>query len=152
MHNGFRFTPPTHIIAAFTQALREHEDEGGQKARLRRYSANRDRLVEGMRGLGFETLLPDEIAAPMIATFLSLDDPCYDPAAFCKRMAKHGFHISERRTAVPNTLRIGCIGKLDDTDMVAVIAAARRVLAEMHVGAPHLFATPPAVRVSVMQK
>lgn len=133
LHHSFRFTPPTHIIAAFTQALREHQDEGGQKARLRRYSNNRDRLVEGMRELGFRTLLSDEIAAPIVATFLSLDDPRYDPVWFCRRMAQHGFHISVRRTAVANTLRIGCIGALNEDDMLAAVAAARRVLSEMHI-------------------
>ena len=152
MHNGFRFTPPTHIIAAFTQALREHQDEGGQKARLRRYSNNRDCLVEGMRELGFKTLLPDEVAAPIVATFFSLDDPRYDPLWFCRRMAQHGFHISLRRVAVPNTLRIGCIGDLNQDDMLAAVAAARRVLSEMHIAAQHHQATLQDAALSEVRK
>lgn len=36
----FRFTPPTHVIAAFYQALLEHEQEGGVRARGARYFQN----------------------------------------------------------------------------------------------------------------
>ena len=39
-------------------------------ARHKRYSANRDILVQGMRELGFETLLADAVQSPIIVTFL----------------------------------------------------------------------------------
>ncbi|HHI82766.1 MAG TPA: 2-aminoethylphosphonate--pyruvate transaminase, partial [Rhizobiales bacterium] len=39
--NGqFRFTPPTHLLAAFHQALIEHENQGGVAARGARYERN----------------------------------------------------------------------------------------------------------------
>ncbi|MCC2113449.1 MAG: 2-aminoethylphosphonate--pyruvate transaminase, partial [Hyphomicrobiales bacterium] len=44
----WRFTPPTHVVAAFLEALRLHEEEGGVAARGARYAANRDVLVAGM--------------------------------------------------------------------------------------------------------
>jgi 2-aminoethylphosphonate-pyruvate transaminase len=35
--NGqFRFTPPTHTLLGFSQALQEFEEEGGIKGRARR--------------------------------------------------------------------------------------------------------------------
>ncbi|MCC8998922.1 MAG: 2-aminoethylphosphonate--pyruvate transaminase, partial [Candidatus Contendobacter sp.] len=52
----WRFTPPTHVVAAFAQALDEHEAEGGAVGRLARYTANRNLLVAGMRAMGFHTL------------------------------------------------------------------------------------------------
>ncbi|MEX2647968.1 MAG: 2-aminoethylphosphonate--pyruvate transaminase, partial [Alphaproteobacteria bacterium] len=68
--NGqWRFTPPTHVLAAFDRALAEHEAEGGIAGRGRRYEDNRRALVDGMRALGFVTLLPDAIQAPIIVTF-----------------------------------------------------------------------------------
>ena len=146
LHKNFRFTPPTHVVAAGTQALHEHQAEG-QKARFGRYARNRERLVDGMREFGFETLLPLEIATPIVATFLAPNDPQFDPVRFCQRLAQQGFQISLRRAAVPNTLRIGCMGDLDETDMAAAVAAVGRVLLEMRTAAPHR-STPPHVHMS----
>ncbi|MGH6807262.1 MAG: 2-aminoethylphosphonate--pyruvate transaminase, partial [Ensifer adhaerens] len=38
----WRFTPPTHVVAAFLEALRLHREEGGVAARGARYARNRD--------------------------------------------------------------------------------------------------------------
>ena len=53
----FRFTPPTHALLAFHQALLELEQEGGVEARAARYRENYRTLVDGMRALGFEEYL-----------------------------------------------------------------------------------------------
>jgi len=65
----WRFTPPTHVVAAFLEALRQHEAEGGVAGRGARYARNRDVVVAGMRDLGFETLLKDRWQSPIIVTF-----------------------------------------------------------------------------------
>jgi 2-aminoethylphosphonate-pyruvate transaminase len=142
VHHNFRFTPPTHVLAAGTQALREHQAEG-RKARFGRYARNRARLVDGMREFGFETLLPLDIATPIVVTFLAPNDAQFDPVRFSHGLAQQGFQISLRRAAVPNTLRIGCMGDLDETDMAAAVAAVGRVLLEMQAAAPHRSSTPP---------
>ena len=68
--NGqFRFTPPTHAILAFDQALRELAAEGGVAARGRRYAANHRKLVAGMRALGFVPFLRPEIQSSIITAF-----------------------------------------------------------------------------------
>ena len=56
----YRFTPPIHVIVAFHQAL-EAVRAGGRRRRTRRGATaeNCRILVEGMRALGFRTLLPD---------------------------------------------------------------------------------------------
>ena len=130
-HSSFRFTPPTHIIAAFAQALREHRDEGGQEARLQRYTRNKRRLVEGMRALGFKPLLPDSISGPVVATLIPPSSTHFDPVEFCRHLTENGFQISLRRTAVANTLRIGCIGELDDDHINAALVAIRRVMGDL---------------------
>ena len=62
--NGqWRFTPPTHVLAAFHEALAQHRAEGGVEGRGGRYRENCRILVGGMRQLGFETLLPDALQA-----------------------------------------------------------------------------------------
>lgn len=59
MHNiglgQFRFTPPTHSLLAFNQALAELEEEGGVAARGRRYRENQTIVTEGLKSLGFKT-------------------------------------------------------------------------------------------------
>ncbi len=69
-HNGqFRFTPPTHALLAFHQALLELEAEGGVARRAARYQANCMALVSGMRALGFKEHLAPEDQGYIITSF-----------------------------------------------------------------------------------
>lgn len=134
----WRFTPPTHVIAAFGRALAEHEAEGGVEGRGRRYADNCRILVDGMRALGFQTLLPDALQAPIIVTFRMPADPAFVFAEFYDRLRERGFVIYPGKLTVADSFRIGCIGQLGAAEMTAAIAAVRATLAEMGVasGAP----------------
>jgi 2-aminoethylphosphonate-pyruvate transaminase len=129
----FRFTPPTHAIRGAYAALEIHRAEGGSAARLRRYRANWHRLVSDMRRLGFETLLADEHAAPIVVTFYEPDDEHYDFGLLYDGMAARGLIIVPGRLAVPGTFRIGCIGALTEQSMSYAVRAIRDVLHEMGV-------------------
>jgi 2-aminoethylphosphonate-pyruvate transaminase len=129
----FRFTPPTHAIRGAYAALEIHRAEGGSAARLRRYRANWHRLVSDMRKLGFETLLADEHAAPIVATFYEPDDEHYNFGLLYDGMAARGMIIVPGRLAVPGTFRIGCIGALTEQSMSDAVCAIRDVLHEMRV-------------------
>lgn len=131
LHQSFRFTPPTHVIVAFAHALREYQKEGGQKVRLQRYSQNRDCLVSGLRQMGFKPLLSGPMAAPMVAAFYPPDWIGSDPIRFSQHLADHGFCLSLRRAAVPNTLRFGCMGNLTPREIAGVVKAIGRVFAEI---------------------
>jgi 2-aminoethylphosphonate-pyruvate transaminase len=132
--NGqWRFTPPTHVLAALDAALDQHEAEGGIAGRFARYSRNCRVLVDGMRALGFETLLPDELQAPIIVTFLAPDDPAYDFSRFYDLLHGRGFAIYPGKLTDAETFRIGCIGALDDRDMARAVEAVKETLAEMGV-------------------
>lgn len=126
----WRFTPPTHAVAAFLQALREHEAEGGVAARGARYAANRDRLVAGMRQMGFETLLSDAWLSPVITTFFCPADPAFVFADFYDRMKAKGFILYPGKLTEVDSFRIGTIGRLDTGVIDAVLAAVRDTLAE----------------------
>jgi 2-aminoethylphosphonate-pyruvate transaminase len=137
--NGqWRFTPPTHVLAAFHQALAEHTAEGGVAGRGKRYRDNCRILVDGMRALGFETLLPDAIQAPIIVTFHMPADPNFHFQTFYDRLKDRGFVIYPGKLTVADSFRIGCIGRLGATEMKAALAAIREVMAELGVksGAP----------------
>lgn len=134
----WRFTPPTHVVAAFAQALDEHEAEGGVEGRGARYRANAAILIDGMRALGFETLLPDHLQAPIIVTFRMPADPAFVFADFYDRLRQRGFVIYPGKLTVADSFRIGCIGRLGAEEMTAAVAAIRSTLSEMGVasGAP----------------
>ena len=134
--NGqWRFTPPIHVIAAFDEAMTEHEREGGVPGRNRRYRENCEILVKGMRELGFETLLPDDLQAPIIVTFRMPADPKFVFATFYDLLAKKGFIIYPGKLTVAESFRIGCIGHLYPAQMHQAIQAVRESLSEMDVTA-----------------
>ena len=124
----WRFTSPTHVVRAFQQALRELEDEGGIAARHRRYQANHWALVEGFRGLGFETLLADEWQSPFITAFLSPQSPDYDFRRFYNGLKERGFVIYPGKVSDADTFRVGSIGEVYPEDMVRLTGAAREAM------------------------
>jgi len=129
----WRFTPPTHVVAAFLEALRLHEAEGGVAGRGARYGRNRDVLVEGMRGLGFETLLKDRWLSPIIVTFFNPAHPKFDFTRFYDLMKHRGFIIYPGKLTMVDSFRVGCIGWMDEAVMRAVVAAAEQSLADLGV-------------------
>ncbi len=132
--NGqWRFTPPTHCILAFDQALAEFEAEGGVAGRGGRYRDNCRILVDGMRALGFQTLLPDALQAPIIVTFHMPSDPNFDFAGFYDGLRAQGYVIYPGKLTVADSFRIGCIGRLGAEQMLGALAAVARALAEMKV-------------------
>ena len=133
-NNGqWRFTPPTHVIAAFDQALKEHEAEGGVAGRFARYRENCDILVSGMRERGFTTLLDDDQQAPIIVTFHMPDQPGFVFEDFYNRLQNKGYVIYPGKLTDIDSFRIGCIGHLGATEMRGVLSAIDQSLSEMGV-------------------
>jgi len=129
----WRFTPPVQVIAAFKQALDEHDREGGVAGRGARYRENCRILVDGMRALGFRTLLPDALQAPIIVTFHMPQDDRFDFEVFYDRLRERGFVIYPGKLTVAPTFRIGCIGRLGASEMRGALAAIRETLEELGV-------------------
>jgi 2-aminoethylphosphonate-pyruvate transaminase len=132
--NGqFRFTPPTHALVAFHQAMKEHAQEGGVAARGRRYARNAQILIKGMREMGFSTLLNDNEAGPIIQTFLTPRDRNFDFEEFYEELRVRGFAIYPGKLTKRPSFRIGTIGKVDEAVMNGVLSAIREVLVNMNV-------------------
>jgi 2-aminoethylphosphonate-pyruvate transaminase len=129
----YRFTPPIHVIVSFHQALTEFFAEGGVAGRGRRYGENGRILIEGMRALGFATLLPDRLQAPIIVTFRMPADPRFAFQEFYDRLKDRGYVIYPGKLTVADSFRIGCIGRLYPEHMRGVLAAIREILDEMGV-------------------
>ena len=127
--NGqWRFTPPTHAILAFNQALDEFEAEGGVEGRGGRYRENYRILVDGMRKLGFRTLLRDELQAPIIVTFHMPDNPKFDFNRFYNNLSEQGYIIYPGKLTVADSFRIGCIGRLGAEQMHGAVAAIKNTM------------------------
>lgn len=129
----WRFTPPVHCILALDQAIAEFLDEGGVAGRGGRYRENCRILVEGLRALGFETLLPDAIQAPIIVTVRMPADPRFDFATFYAQLSEAGYVIYPGKLTVAESFRIGCIGQLGAAEMRGALAAIGATLREMGV-------------------
>ncbi len=129
----WRFTPPTHVIVALDQALSEHAAEGGVAGRGARYASNCRILLHGLRAMGFETLLPDALQAPIIVTVRMPADPRFEFETFYERLSQRGFVIYPGKLTVADSFRIGCIGRLGEAEMRGVLAAIRDIVGEMGV-------------------
>jgi 2-aminoethylphosphonate-pyruvate transaminase len=132
--NGqWRFTPPIHVIVSLNQAIDEFLAEGGIAGRGGRYANNCRILVDGMRALGFRTLLPDALQAPIIVTFHMPADPKFVFETFYDRLKDRGYVIYPGKLTVADSFRIGCIGRLNADHMRGALAAVREILADMGV-------------------
>ncbi|HEY9239855.1 MAG TPA: 2-aminoethylphosphonate--pyruvate transaminase [Burkholderiaceae bacterium] len=127
----WRFTPPTHVVAALGEALKQFEEEGGQPARLARYEDNCATLIDGMKGLGFKPFLAPALQAPIIVTFHAPAVPGYDFKAFYAEAKRRGFILYPGKLTEVETFRVGCIGAIGRNEMqqaVNAVAEAMRVL------------------------
>ncbi len=137
----FRFTPPTHALLAFHQALRELDAEGGVEGRAARYRSNFEVLSQSMRELGFEGYLRPEDRGYIISSFRYPRHPKFDFGAFYARLSDQGFVIYPGKVSKADCFRIGCIGHIFPDDLRGLLGAIRQTLAEMGVEMPAAVST-----------
>jgi 2-aminoethylphosphonate-pyruvate transaminase len=142
----WRFTPPTVIVAALHAALQQFVAEGGQAARGARYRRNCEVLIEGMTRLGFKLFLDARHQAPVIVTFHAPTDPGYDFQKFYDRVREKGFVLYPGKLTQIDTLRVGCIGAIDEHAIRAAVHAIADTVAEQKIKLH-----PPAVVRSLQQ-
>lgn len=127
----WRFTPPTHIVVAFHEALNQFFAEGGQKARLARYTNNYETLMAGMEELGLKQFLDPKIQAPIIVTMHAPDSPKYSFKDFYHRVRDKGFILYPGKLTQAETFRVGCIGAIGAAEMRQAVNAMRDALVEL---------------------
>ena len=132
--NGqWRFTPPTHVVAALDAALAALDAEGGIAGRFARYHENCRVLIQGLGALGAVPLLPAQLQAPIIVTFHMPADPAFAFRRFYGALAERGFLIYPGKLTGVESFRVGCIGQVRAADMERFVAAARAALESMGV-------------------
>jgi len=131
---SFRFTPAVQALRAFRVAMDLYDAEGGQPARLARYARNRDVLYDGLLTLGFTPYVERRHQGPIIVNVHQPVDPAWDFRAFVTRLKSRGVLISNFWNTKTPTIRIACIGAVDERDMRVALGAMEAVLGEMGVG------------------
>ncbi|WP_218509318.1 2-aminoethylphosphonate--pyruvate transaminase [Variovorax sp. dw_308] len=129
----WRFTPPTHVVAALDEAITQYVEEGGLEARGGRYARNCKALIDGMAALGFRSYLDPAIQAPIIVTFHAPDDPKYDFKTFYQEVKKRGYILYPGKLTQVETFRVGCMGHFGDAGIPGAVAAVAETLEAMGV-------------------
>ena len=127
----WRFTPPTHVVVALAEAIAQFEAEGGQPARLARYTDNYRTLIDGMSRLGFLPFLDAAVQAPIIVTFHAPGDPRYAFRPFYDAVKKHGFLLYTGKLTQVETFRVGCIGAIGRGEILQAVNAVELALQDM---------------------
>ncbi len=134
----WRFTPPTHVVVALAEALLQFEEEGGQPARLARYTRNYQTLIHGMAQLGFMPFLEPAVQAPIIVTFHAPGDSRYEFRTFYEAVRARGFVLYPGKLTQIETFRVGCIGAIGPDEMEQAVHAVALALQDLGIesGAP----------------
>jgi 2-aminoethylphosphonate-pyruvate transaminase len=127
----FRFTPPTHALLAYRQAIRELREEGGVEGRMARYRNNYLTLLEGMRAMGFTEYLPEDKQGYIITTFNHPESEQFDFAVFYGKLNDRGFAIYPGKLTKADCFRMGNIGRIGEREVRALLTAVKEVKAEM---------------------
>ena len=122
-HGKWRFTSPTHVVRAFQQALAELNSEGGIAARAKRYAANHQTLISGMKAQGFQCVVNDDKQSPFISTFVYPDSNLFDFKKLYECLKEEGFVIYPGKVTATPCFRIGHIGEVYPENMQRLLVA-----------------------------
>ncbi|MCG2378475.1 2-aminoethylphosphonate--pyruvate transaminase [Staphylococcus epidermidis] len=119
--NGkWRYTSPTHVVAAFKQAIDELHEEGGIKKRSERYYSNNRYIRKALAQLGFTAYIDEEWQSPIITTYL-YPNKAFDFNHFYELMKKKGFVLYPGKLMETPSFRIGNIGELYREDFETLV-------------------------------
>jgi 2-aminoethylphosphonate-pyruvate transaminase len=131
---SFRFTPAVQALRAFRIAMDLYDAEGGQPARLARYRRNSEVLYGGLVALGFTPYLEQRHQGPIIVNVHQPTDPAWDFKRFITLLKGRGVLVSNFWNTVTPTIRIACIGAINEADIRFALAQIGATLDEMGVG------------------
>ncbi|XP_076817684.1 2-aminoethylphosphonate--pyruvate transaminase-like [Clavelina lepadiformis] len=134
----FRFTPPTHAMLAFKEALLEHIKEGRVEGRAKRFRDNASTLKSEMTKMGFRQLIDDEKNPNgyFVTSFVHPINPLFVFEEFYQRLSDRGHVICPDRSNLPNSFRIGCMGDLYPRDMQNLVDCIEVVCSDMGINLP----------------
>lgn len=120
----WRFTSPTHVVAAFSQALAELVEEGGVTARYKRYATNNAYLRKEMQAMGFIPYIGEKYQSPIITSYHYPSED-FNFTNFYEVIKQKGFVLYPGKLTDANTFRIGNIGDIHRSDMEKLVVAIK---------------------------
>ena len=123
----FRYTPPTHVLLAFQQALHELGEEGGVATRAERYRNNQRLTIERLGAIGITPYIDDDNRGHINTTFNYPSDD-FDFDRFKAALRERGYIIFPQRVTRAETFRIGAIGHIGPAEVVGLTNAIAEVL------------------------
>ena len=112
----WRYTSPTHVVAAFSKAIDELIEEGGIPARFNRYQNNNRILRERLASIGIHAYITAEKQSPIITTFLFPNEQ-FNFTDFYSFVKERGYVIYPGKLTDADTFRIGNIGEIYEEDI-----------------------------------
>jgi len=132
----WRYTPPTHVVAALREALVQYDEEGGAAARLARYTDNSRTLSASMAALGFRQYLSEHLRTPIIHTFHAPGHPAWSFPIFYELVRDSGYVLYPGKLTTEETFRIGCIGAITPPVLDGAVTAIHDALTVMGIDTP----------------
>lgn len=111
-----RFTPPVQALYALRQAIIETKIETIE-GRYERYTACWKELVQTVKKLGLEMLVPEAHQSHLITAIVEPSTPSYSFDALHDLARKHQFTIYPGKLSDANTFRIANIGDIKPAEM-----------------------------------
>lgn len=128
----WRFTSPTHVVAAFSKAMDELIAEGGVSVRFSRYQRNNLLLRERLGKIGMHAYITEEKQSPIITTFL-FPNETFHFTDFYTYVKERGYVIYPGKLTDINTFRIGNIGEIYEEDIVQLCDIIEDYMREMSI-------------------
>ena len=128
----WRFTSPTHVVAAFHKAIAELKQEGGIAVRHARYAQCNKMLRDGMKALGFEAYIAPTHQGPIITTFFYPENANFTFAGMYDYLKSHGYVIYPGKLTERDTFRLGNIGEIYEEDVKRVLKLFQDYLNEVN--------------------
>ncbi len=114
--NGTPFTQSVQTFYALSEALKELQDQGGQKKRQQNYWNRLNIVREGLSKLGINALLQAENSSCVLNAFHLPDGISYE--TLHGELKKNGFVIYAGQGALSQSLfRISCMGEISDQEL-----------------------------------
>lgn len=120
----WRFTSPTHVVAAFAQAIHELHEEGGVTARYERYRLNNQMIRTQLQEVGIHACIDEAIQSPIITTYL-FPNEAFSFEDFYEAMKEAGFILYPGKLTEVDTFRIGNIGDVHTQDFRVLCEAIK---------------------------
>ncbi len=126
-HGEMHFTPPVQVIYSARQALKEYFEEGEQE-KWERHKRVYAAIKSGLKELGFQLYIPNELQSGLVAAALYPDDASWDFEKIHDYCYERGFTIYPGKVEKMGMFRLCALGAIDESDILDFFKVFREAL------------------------